>query len=216
MTRNTIIKICGIRDARVLEAAIAAGADMVGFVHFAKSPRHLDLAGIAELISLVRGRVKSVVLLVDPDNSLIAKVAACAPDIIQLHGHETPARIDEIRLKTGIAVMKALAVASAEDLLALNAYTGHADHLLLDAKPAKGAKRPGGLGQIFDWSLLKALDGQVDYMLSGGLRPDNVAAAIKLVKPFGVDVSSGVEKAPGKKDVDLIRAFITNARLGNA
>lgn len=213
MTHNTIIKICGIRDAHVLAAAIAAGADMVGFVHFAKSPRHLNLAEIAELISLARGRVKTVVLLVDPDNSLIEKVAACAPDIIQLHGGETPPRIDEIRLKTSIALMKALPVGSARDLLALKAYSGHIDRLLLDAKAPKDAKRPGGLGRIFDWNLLKALDGQVDYMLSGGLTPDNVANAIRQVRPAGVDVSSGVERAPGKKDIALIRDFINNARL---
>jgi len=212
MSKHTIIKICGIRDARVLETAIAAGADMAGFVHFAKSPRHLGLAKISRLILRARGRVQSVVLLVDPDDGLLEQVAATAPDIIQLHGRESPERIDQIRFQTSIATMKALPVGGPDDLLALKVYSEHADRLLLDARAPKGSDRPGGLGAVFDWNLLKALDGQVDYMLSGGLNPDNVAAAIKLVQPAGVDVSSGVERTPGEKDLDLIRAFIANAR----
>ncbi len=211
MRRHILIKICGIRDPDVLEATIEAGADMVGFVHFAKSPRHLGLAGMAELISRAKKRVQSVVLLVDPTDALLEQVAAIAPDIIQLHGHETPSRVEQIKKQTGIAIMKALPVADPGDVLAIKAYLGSADRLLLDAKAPKEATRPGGLGAVFDWSLLKALDGQVDYMLSGGLTPANVGAAIAEVRPAGVDVSSGVEKSPGQKDIDMIHAFIANA-----
>ena len=212
MTKHIMIKICGIRDARILEATIKAGADMVGFVHFGKSPRHLSLAQIGKLVLRARGRIQSVVLLVDPNDELVGRVKKLAPDIIQLHGHETPSRVEQIRVQTGLYVIKALPVGGPDDILALKAYLGAADRLLLDAKAPKDAERPGGLGAVFDWSLLKALDGQVDYMLSGGLSPANVAGAISELKPFGVDVSSGVEKAPGQKDMDLIHAFIANAR----
>ncbi|VAW20540.1 Phosphoribosylanthranilate isomerase [hydrothermal vent metagenome] len=212
MTHNIIIKICGIRDARTLEAIIAAGADMVGFVHFGKSPRHLSLVEIGTLVVQARGRIQSVVLLVDPDDELVGQVKKLAPDIIQLHGHESPKRVEQIRFQSGIETMKALPIGGPEDILAIRDYLGVADRLLLDAKPPKEAKRPGGLGAVFDWSLLKALDGQVEYMLSGGLNPANVAAAINKVWPVGVDVSSGVEKAPGEKDIDMISSFIANAR----
>ena len=212
MTKQTIIKICGISDARVLDAVIAAGADMAGFVHFARSPRHLSLGEISELISLARARIQSVVLLVDPDDALVGEVKKLAPDIIQLHGKESPKRVEQIKAQTGLHVIKAVPVGDANDIKALKAYLGPADLLLLDAKPPKDALRPGGLGATFDWNLLKALDGDIDYMLSGGLSPDNVAMAIKLVDPYGVDVSSGVEQAPGEKDLGLIKAFIANAR----
>ncbi len=212
MSQHPIIKICGIGDARVLEATINMGADMVGFVHFANSPRHVGFERIGELIALARGRVKTVVLVVNPDDAELEKAFACAPDFIQLHGTETAHRVDEIRLRGTTEIIKALPVGSPADLLALKEYSGHADRLLLDAKAPRGADRPGGLGTRFDWSLLKGLDPGVEYMLSGGLSPDNVADAIKQVRPFGVDVSSGVERAPGEKSLDLIRAFIAGAR----
>jgi phosphoribosylanthranilate isomerase len=207
-----VIKICGIRNEAILEAAIAAGADMVGFVHFARSPRHLELDPIGELISLARGRVETCVLLVNPDNTVVAQVAALGPDWIQLHGPETPHRVEAIRDEAGIAILKVCHIGGAEDVAAVSAFADCADRLMLEAKPPKDASRPGGLGLTFDWSVLKALDPELAFMLSGGLTPGNVASAITGTRAMGVDVSSGVETAPGVKDAGLIRAFITNAR----
>lgn len=212
MSDPLIIKICGIKTTKILDAAIDAGADMVGFVHFPRSPRHLDLDTIGELISYSRGRTESCVLLVNPDNTLVAQVAALGPDWIQLHGPETPHRVETIRDEAGIAILKACPIGSAEDVAHVASYAECADRILLDAKPPKGADRPGGLGDTFDWSLLKALDPELGFMLSGGLTPDTVAAAIAVVRPMGIDVSSGVETAPGVKDAALIRAFIEKAR----
>jgi phosphoribosylanthranilate isomerase len=207
-----LIKICGIKSEAILDAAIEAGADMVGFVHFARSPRHLEVDPIGELISLARGRAETCVLLVNPDNTLVAQVAALGPDWLQLHGPETPHRVAAIRDAAGVAILKACPIGSADDVAAVATYSECADRLLLDAKAPTEATRPGGLGTTFDWALLKALDPALSFMLSGGLTPANVGAAIQAVHPMGVDVSSGVESAPGVKDADLIRTFITNAR----
>lgn len=212
MSDPLIIKICGIKTKAILEAAIEAGADMVGFVHFARSPRHLELDPIGELISLARGRAETCVLLVNPDNTVVAQVAALGPDWIQLHGPETPHRVEAIRDEAGIAVLKACPIGSAEDCVAVAAFADSADRLLLDAKAPKEATRPGGLGTPFDWNLLKALDPELSFMLSGGLTPDNVAEAIEMTRPLGVDVSSGVETSPGVKDAQLVRSFIEKAR----
>ncbi|MBN9345543.1 MAG: phosphoribosylanthranilate isomerase [Devosia sp.] len=216
MADPVLIKICGVKNEAILDAAVDAGADIVGFVHFPRSPRHLELDPIAELISMARGRVESCVLLVNPDNTLVAQVAALGPDWIQLHGPETPHRVEAIRDEAGIAIIKACPIGSAEDVAHVAAYAECADRILLDAKPPKGADRPGGLGDTFDWALLKALDPSLGFMLSGGLTPDTVAAAIKAVGPMGVDVSSGVEKTPGVKDAGLVRAFIEKARAASA
>lgn len=212
MSTQPVIKICGIRTPDILEATIAAGADMVGFVHFARSPRHADIETIGDLISQARGRVETCVLLVNPDNSAVAEIAALGPDWLQLHGPETPHRVEAIRAEAGIPVLKALPVGAAEDLDHVAAFLDVADRILLDAKPPKHADRPGGLGTAFDWSLLKALDPAIAFMLSGGLTPETVAEAVERVGPFGIDVSSGVERAPGEKDERLISAFIRNAR----
>jgi phosphoribosylanthranilate isomerase len=212
MADQTLIKICGIKSGAVLDATIAAGADIAGFVHFPRSPRHIDLDTVGELISAARGRIESCVLLVNPDNTLVAQVAALGPDWIQLHGPETPHRVETIREEAGIAVIKACPVGSAEDLAAAAAFAEVADRMLFDAKPPRHADRPGGWGESFDWSLLKLLDRELPFMLSGGLTPDSVASAVRTVRPLGVDVSSGVETAPGVKDVKLIEAFIRNAR----
>ena len=209
------IKICGIKTEAILDAAIEAGADMVGFMHFPRSPRHLELDPIGELISLARGRVETCVVLVNPDNTLVAQVAALGPDWIQLHGPETPHRVEAIRDEAGIAILKACSIGSAEDVAAVAGFAECADRLLLDTKAPKDATRPGGTGKTFDWSLLKALDPELSFMLSGGLTPDNVAAAIAAVHPFGVDVSSGVETAPGVKDAKLVRTFIERARAAS-
>lgn len=212
MADPLMIKICGIKTPDILEAAIAAGADMVGFMHFARSPRHVSIEDIATLISEARGRVETCVVLVNPDNSCVAEVAALGPDWIQLHGPETPHRVAAIRAEAGVEIMKAMPIGSTEDVAHVAGFVEVADRLLLDAKPPKGADRPGGLGETFDWGLLKALDPSIPFMLSGGLTPDTVADAVRTVRPMGLDVSSGVESAPGVKDKRLIEAFIRNAR----
>ena len=216
MSSPLVIKICGIKTPDILETVIEAGADMVGFMHFPRSPRHLELDPIGELISLARGRIETCVVLVNPDNTLVAQVAALGPDWIQLHGPETPHRVEAIRDEAGIAIMKVCSIGGPEDVAHVASFAECADRILLDTKPPKGADRPGGLGQSFDWALLKALDPSLSFMLSGGLTPETVAAAIKAVRPMGVDVSSGVEKAPGVKDAGLIRAFIEKARAAHA
>lgn len=215
MADPLIVKICGIRTPEILEAAIDAGADMVGFAHFQRSPRHVDLETLTELISLARGRVETAVFLVNPDNSCVMEIAALSPDWIQLHGPETPHRVEAIREEAGIAVLKAIPIGSAEDVAGVASFAEVADRVLLDAKAPKGADRPGGLGVRFDWGLLKSLDRDIPFMLSGGLTPETVGAAIKQVRPMGVDVSSGVEVAPGEKDAGLIRDFIKEARAAH-
>jgi len=212
MSDPLIIKICGIKTPALLEAAIEAGADMIGFMHFERSPRYVDLEMLQELISISRGRVETCVVLVNPDNSTVMEVAVLSPDWIQLHGPETPHRVEAIRDEAGIAVLKAISIGSAEDVASVAAFAGVADRLLLDAKAPKGADRSGGNGITFDWTLLKALDPELGFMLSGGLTPDTVGDAIRQVRPMGVDVSSGVETAPGVKNAALIRAFTEKAR----
>jgi phosphoribosylanthranilate isomerase len=206
------IKICGIKTPALLEDVITAGADMVGFMHFTRSPRHVDLETLQELISVARGRIETCVVLVNPDNSTVMEVAALSPDWIQLHGPETPHRVAAIREEAGIAVLKAISIGSAEDVAAVAQFVDVADRLLLDAKAPKGADRSGGNGVTFDWDLLKALDPELGFMLSGGLTPDTVGDAIRQVRPMGVDVSSGVETAPGVKNAALIRSFTARAR----
>ena len=212
MAEPLMIKICGIKTPDLLESVIDNGADMVGFMHFLRSPRHATIEEIGDLISLARGRIETCVVLVNPDNSCVAEVAALGPDWIQLHGPETPHRVEAIKAEAGVSIMKAVPIGSAEDVAHIAGFIDVADQILVDAKPPKGADRPGGLGETFDWNLLKALDPSIPFMLSGGLTPDTVAAAIKAVRPWGVDVSSGVETAPGVKDRHLIEAFIRNAR----
>jgi phosphoribosylanthranilate isomerase len=207
-----IIKICGIKTSAILEAAIEAGADMVGFMHFVRSPRHVDIDALGLLISEARGRVETSVVLVNPDNTLVAQVAALGPDWIQLHGPESPHRVETIRGEAGLNIMKAIPIGTADDVTAVTSFVEVADRVLLDAKAPKHADRPGGLGVQFDWGLLKALDRDIPFMLSGGLTPDNVAEAVRQVRPFGIDASSGLESAPGEKDAALIRAFIDKAR----
>jgi len=212
MADPIVIKICGIKTPEILQTAIEAGADMVGFMHFSRSPRHATIEQIGTLISEARGRIETCVVLVNPDNSCVAEVAALGPDWIQLHGPETPHRVEAIRAEAGVEIIKALPIGSAEDVAHVTDFVDVVDRILVDAKPPKGADRPGGLGETFDWGLLKALDPSIPFMLSGGLTPLTVADAIRTVRPFGVDVSSGVESAPGVKDKRLIEAFIRNAR----
>ncbi|MFS8036397.1 phosphoribosylanthranilate isomerase [Xanthobacter sp. AM11] len=211
--RRIEVKICGLRTADALEAALEAGADLVGFVHFPRSPRHLALADAPALVARAAGRAQKVALLVDPDDALIAAViAAFAPDILQLHGAEPPDRIAAVRARFGLPVMKAIAVARREDLAPLPAYAAVADRILFDAKPDPGALLPGGNGRAFDWSLVAGLDVGRPVMLSGGLDAGNVSQALAAVRVDGVDVSSGVEDAPGVKSPAKIRTFIAAVR----
>ena len=214
---DNLVKICGLSTPETLDAALSAGADMVGFVRFPKSPRHVSLNLGHRLALQAKGRAQRVVLLVNPGDEDIAQaVEAINPDLIQLHGSETPERVTEIRSMVKRPVMKALGVAEPSDLQALSPYAG-ADHILLDAKPPRTAEAlPGGNGISFDWRLLNGLDPKVSFMLSGGLNPDNVAEAIRLTKPRAVDVSSGVESGPGLKDPARIEAFIRAARTAFA
>jgi phosphoribosylanthranilate isomerase len=211
------VKICGLSTEDTLDAALAGGADMVGFNFFPRSPRYVTPARAAELARRVAGRAEIVLLTVDMDQTGIAElVETVRPDWLQLHGSEDADFVSALRTATGRQVMKALPVASAADLAAARRFMAVADALLLDAKPPKESDRPGGNGLTFDWDLLDGFDPDVPYLLSGGLRPGNVADALVRTGAPGVDVSSGVETAPGVKSADLIRAFIANARAAVA
>lgn len=209
------VKICGLKTEAALDAALASGADYVGLVFCAQSPRNLDIETARRLAERARGRAKIVALLVDPDDvQLDVIVAAVAPDVIQLHGSETPERVAEIAKRYGRPVLKAIAVADASDAQTALAYTGKADRILFDAKAPPGGAGvvPGGNGIAFDWQLLDSVRGKLDYMLSGGLTPGNVAEAIRLTGASAVDVSSGVERSRGEKDVELIHSFLQAAK----
>lgn len=209
------VKICGIRTEAVLEAAIAAGADLVGLVFFPPSPRNVDLATAAELSERAAGRAQRVVLVVDADDRLLdAVVGRVDPDLIQLHGSESPERVAAIRGTYGKPVMKAIKVLTREDAADALRYRGIADLVLFDAKApvARTGFLPGGNGIAFDWTLLDGVREKVAFMLSGGLTAETVADAIRMTGATAVDVSSGVESRPGEKDSGLIRRFIAAAR----
>jgi phosphoribosylanthranilate isomerase len=213
-----LVKICGITTMAAMDAALDAGADMVGVVFFAKSPRNVSLATGCALGGRTCGRAGVVALTVDPDDDFLAAIAAnLKPDLIQLHGSETPERVADIRERFKLRVMKAVGVAEAADLAPIPAYAAVSDMLLVDAKPPKTAEAlPGGNGLTFDWRLVAGLDPGRPVMLSGGLHAGNVAEAIRLTRLSGVDVSSGVESRPGVKDPDKIRAFVAAARASVA
>ena len=211
------VKICGLTAPDTLEVALEAGADFVGFVFFPPSPRNLGLEAARVLGAQVKGRAGKVALTVNAGDETIAGiVAALHPDMLQLHGKETPERVVAVRTRFGIPVMKALPIATRADLSAIRPYAEVADRLLFDARPPAEATRPGGLGNTFDWTLLKGIHPGVPWMLSGGLDPANVAEAIAVTGAPAVDVSSGVERAPGDKDAGKIRAFIRAARDAQA
>jgi phosphoribosylanthranilate isomerase len=210
---SLIVKICGLSTPETLDVALAAGADMVGFVFFPPSPRHIGLDLARELGKQAKGRAVKVALSVDADDALLANsIDALQPQILQLHGKETVARIRDIKQKFGLPVMKAIAVEAKADLAALPGYAAVCDRILFDAKPPKDATRPGGLGDVFDWHLLEGLDLKLPFMVSGGLNVSNVAEALRITRAGGVDISSGVESAPGVKDPEMIRTFIRAAR----
>jgi phosphoribosylanthranilate isomerase len=202
------IKICGLKTEDALAAALAGGASHVGFIFFAKSPRNIAPAEAGRLRKLAAGKAKAVAVTVDAnDAALDGIVKAMTPDVLQLHGSESPARVRELKARYGLSTMKAISVRAKADLDRVAAYAGVADRLLFDAKPPKGAELPGGNGLSFDWRLLADVDPAVPYMLSGGLNAGNVAEALAAARPAGIDISSGVESAPGVKDVRLIEAF---------
>lgn len=206
---NVHVKICGLRTPDQVRWAVEAGARYLGFNFFAKSPRSVDVETAAALALEVPPGVAKVALVVDANDAALDAILARVPvDMIQLHGRETPARVAEIRAAYGLPVMKAVGIAGPQDVATLDSYTPVADQLLVDAKPPKGAPLPGGTGVPFDWGLLGGYHFQRPWMLAGGLTPQNVAAAVGLTGARQVDVSSGVESAPGVKDEARIRAFL--------
>ncbi len=211
---SLLVKICGLSTRETLDVALDSGADMVGFVFFPPSPRNIGFDVARDLDAQVKGRALKVALVVDADDAFIAQaIEALHPDVLQLHGKEAPARVTALKARFGLPVMKAIAVETAADLASVAAYRAVADRILFDARAPKDATRPGGLGKAFDWTLLSGLEPGLPFMLSGGLNPENVAEALRITKAPGVDVSSGVERKPGEKDPDKIRAFIRAARL---
>jgi len=213
VVKPLVVKICGLSTPETLEVALEAGADMVGFVFFEASPRHVGLGAARALGRLSQGRAHKVALTVDADDATLENcIEALRPDLLQLHGEESVARLRDIKSKFGLPVMKALPVAGAADLAPLPGYAAVADRILFDARAPKDATRPGGLGVPFDWHLLDDLRLTVPFMVGGGLHAGNVAEAIRITRADGVDVSSGIESAPGVKDPDKIRAFIRAAR----
>lgn len=214
---SLLVKICGLTTPEALDVTVESGADMAGFVFFAPSPRNLDLEDARMLGARAAGRITKVALSVDADDALMeASIAALRPDLLQLHGNESPERAAALKARFGLPVMKAIPVETRADLAAVARYAGVVDRLIFDARAPREATRPGGLGKAFDWHLLAGLDTALPYMLSGGLDPENVAAALAITGAPGVDVSSGVEQAPGIKDPDKIRAFVRAARAAAA
>ena len=211
------VKICGLSTRETLEVALQAGADMVGFVFFEASPRHISLGTARELGQTAKGRALKVALTVDANDATLSNIVEMLqPDILQLHGSESISRVRDIKQTFGVPVMKVIAVAAADDLDELPGFATVADRILFDARAPKDATRPGGLGVPFDWKLLKSVDLKIPFMVSGGLNAANVAEAIRITNAGGVDVSSGVESAPGVKDVEMILAFIRAARAADS
>jgi len=213
MASDIRVKICGLREARHVAAAVAAGAGYLGFNFFEKSPRYVNIQQACDLAVEVPMGVAKVALTVNADDAMLDAIVEGVPlDMLQLHGSESVERVAEVRSRYGLPVMKALGVADADDLAALDAYGHVADQLLVDAKPPKGAVLPGGNGVAFDWRLIANRRWFAPWMLAGGLTPDNVAEAVRLTGARQVDVSSGVESASGVKDEDLIASFVRAAQ----
>lgn len=207
------IKICGLTSDDTLLAALNEGASHIGFIFFPKSPRHIEPAAAGMLRQHAVGRAKVVAVTVNADDAALdAIVKSLAPEILQLHGNETPERVRAVKQRYGLPVMKAFSISEAADLGQVEPFSNVADRLLFDAKPPKGSQLPGGNGVSFDWRLLAALDRDVDYMLSGGLNAANIGDALHLSNPPGIDISSGVERAPGIKDAALIAQFFKAVR----
>ena len=211
MRTSPQVKICGLSTPETVLAALDHGASMVGFIFFAKSPRHVSAAHAGDLRKLATGRAQAVAVTVDADDDYLDEiVSVMQPDWLQLHGHETPERVRQAKARYGLPVMKAFSVREAADLDAIGPFLGIADKFLFDAKAPKGSELPGGNGVSFDWTLLNALDPGLDYMLSGGLNAGNVREALRVTHAPGLDISSGVESAPGIKDIGLIKQFFAS------
>lgn len=209
---KTRVKICGLTRPETVSAAVEAGAAYVGFVFFPKSPRHVDIEAARDLAVNVPMGVAKVALIVDADDAATDAILDRVPiDMLQLHGSETPERVADLRRRTGLPVMKAIGISEAADVEKIDRFSGVADQILVDAKPPAGGDLPGGNGLSFDWRLVANRRWAVPWMLAGGLTPENVAEAIALTGARQVDVSSGVERAPGVKDEALIRAFLKSA-----
>jgi len=207
------VKICGLSTPDTMDAALNAGADYVGLVFFPKSPRNVDLTVARTLAAMASGVADVVALTVDADDAMIMQIATeVGPDFIQLHGTEGPSRVADVAERANVRTIKSVEVASRDDAAVARDYHGVADLILFDAKPPKGAALPGGNGLAFDWSAISEVAAEVDFLLAGGLNPANVAEAIRVTGAPIVDVSSGVERAPGVKDPDLIRAFVAAAK----
>jgi len=208
-----LVKICGINSAEAADATVRAGADLGGLVFHPKSPRHLSLDAGRALADRLRGKLRLVALVANVDDEMISTVLrAVNPAFLQLHGYETPERVSQIRARFGVPLIKAIFVADAADLASVAAYEDAVDMLLFDAKAPDGAARPGGHGAPFDWKLLRGRTFRRPWLLAGGLNPANVARAVAASNAPGVDVSSGVETAPGVKDVQMIADFVSAAR----
>jgi phosphoribosylanthranilate isomerase len=207
------VKICGLKTEPTLDAALDGGADFVGFNFFPPSPRSFAPEVAHVLAARARGRARTVAVLVDPDDALLQQIVSTVePDLIQLHGKESPKRVAEIARRFGRPLIKALSVTTAADADTAQAYRDVTELVLFDAKAPPASAIPGGNGLTFDWRMLDGVRGRIDYMLSGGITADNVAQAIRITAPFAVDVSSGVETAPGVKSTDLIRRFLAAAK----
>jgi phosphoribosylanthranilate isomerase len=207
------VKICGVRTPAILDVAADAGADYIGLIFFPRSPRHLEPDAARALAERAKGKVKTVAVLVDPDDALIDLVTArVGPDLLQLHGSETRERAAAIKARSGLPIIKALPIETAADAAQAAAYRGIADLILLDAKADPAALLPGGNGVVFDWRVLSGAGIEHPFALSGGLTPANVAEAVSVTQAAIVDVSSGVERAPGDKDAGLVRDFIRAAK----
>lgn len=212
MGQSVSVKICGLRHPQDVDAAASAGASYGGFVFFPKSPRNVDIETARALAVQAPVGLAKVALLVNAENAFLDDLNARVPlDMLQLHGAETPERVAEIKARFGLPVMKAVGIADAEDVAKLDLFDGVADQVLVDAKPPRRADLPGGNGLSFDWRLIAGRDWKGPWMLAGGLDPTNVASAIAATGAQQVDVSSGVESAPGQKDIDKIRVFVTAA-----
>ncbi|OEI83919.1 phosphoribosylanthranilate isomerase [Brucella sp. BO3] len=211
------IKICGLKTPEAVAAALDGGATHIGFIFFPKSPRHITPDAAARLRAAATGRAVAVAVTVDADDETLDEIVKTVrPDMLQLHGGETPERVRFVKARYNLPVMKAFSIREAGDLEAIAPYRGIADRFLFDAKPPKGSELPGGNGISFDWNLLAALDADIDYMLSGGLNADNIAEALLKTGAPGIDISSGVECAPGEKDVRLIENFFQAVADANA
>ena len=212
-----LVKICGLMSPEAVDVALDAGADQVGFVFFAPSPRNLAYGAARALGERVKGRAEKVALTVDATDKMLGEIVeAVRPDMLQLHGSETPERVVAVRTRFGLPVMKALPIEDRASLSSIRLYANVADKIIFDARAPREATRPGGLGKPFDWRLLEGVDPGSPFMLSGGLDVGNVADALSITRAPGVDVSSGVERIPGEKDPDKIRAFVRAARQADA